>query len=59
MRYIFAIIIALSLAGCAVTWTTIGVAAATMVTVAEDVGGVVKMYKDAKDYLLDNNTTED
>ena len=60
MRYIFAFIIAISMTGCAITWTTIGASLAAGIAVAEDVGGIVKTYKDTKEsFMSDSNTTKD
>ena len=59
MKYIFGFILAISITGCAVTWTGIAAFAAGAVTVAEDVGGIVKVFKKTKEYLSqDNNVSE-
>ena len=59
MRYIFGFILAIGLTGCAITWTGVALAIGSSAAILEDVGGIVKTYKDTKDYILDTNTTED
>ena len=49
--------IAINFAGCAITWTAIGTAVVTGVTVAEDIAGVATAYREFK--AKDNNITED
>ena len=58
MKYILGFILAISISGCAITWTGVALAVGAGVSVAEDVAGVAKLYKDAKDYVLENNTTK-
>jgi len=51
---------ALSFSGCAISGATIVSSIAVGAAVAEDVGGILKTYKDTKEYLLnDNNSTKD
>ena len=59
MRYIVGLILILTLSGCAVTGATILAYSAGAITVAANAAEVAKVVKDTKDYLLDNNTTED
>ena len=58
MKYLIGFILAFLVSGCAVTGTTVLAFAAGAVTVAENVGDVAKVYKDTKDYVLDNNVSE-
>lgn len=54
MKYIFSFILAIALTGCAFTWTTVGAAIVTGVTVAEDIAGVATAYREFK---KDSNST--
>ena len=56
MRYIFTFIIAISISGCAITWTAVGAAVVTGVGVAEDIAGVATAYREMK--AKDNNVSE-
>ena len=59
MQYFYGLVLAIMLSGCAITWSGVALAVASAVSVAEDVGGIVKQYKDAKKYLQDRNTTKE
>ena len=59
MKYLIVTMMIIAFSGCAITWSSVAVALATTVTVAEDVGGVLKAYKEAKEYLSDNNISKD
>ncbi|DAB27343.1 MAG: hypothetical protein A2513_04425 [Sulfurimonas sp. RIFOXYD12_FULL_33_39] len=59
-KTIIPLAMALSFSGCAISGATIVSSIAVGAAVAEDVGGILKTYKDTKEYLLnDNNSTKD
>jgi len=59
-KIVIAILIAFSFSGCAITWSGVALAIGTGAVVAEDIGGILKTYKDTKDYIAgeDNNSSE-
>ena len=60
MRYLIAFAIAIAFTGCAITWGTVAAFSVGAVTVAENVAEVATIYKDTKEYILeDSNTTKD
>ena len=58
MKYLIGFILAIMVSGCAITGTTALAFAAGAVTVAENVAEVATIYKDTKDYVLDNNVSQ-
>ena len=60
MKHILAVVIMLSLNGCAISSSAILAYALGAVTVAENIAEVATIYKDTKDYIMDDsNATAD